>query len=42
MIPRLNPATTGGSKSLEEFVAVAGEHGFGGIEYEIAPSPTPR
>ncbi len=36
MIPCLNPATTGGSKNLEEFIAVAGKHCFGGIDYDIA------
>jgi sugar phosphate isomerase/epimerase len=35
MIPCLNPATTGGSKSLEEFAAVAGKLGFGGVDYNI-------
>ncbi len=35
MIPCLNPATTGGGKSLEEFVTVAGKCGFGGVDYNI-------
>jgi len=35
MITCLNPATTGGGKSLEEFAAVAGKVGFGGIDYNI-------
>ena len=35
MIPCLNPVTTGGSRSLEEFVALVSKHGFGGIDYDI-------
>jgi sugar phosphate isomerase/epimerase len=35
MIPCLNPATTGGGKSLEEFIAVAAKYGYGGVDFDI-------
>lgn len=35
MIPTLNPATAGGSLSLPEFVTLAAQNGFSGVEFDI-------